>query len=295
MFGWYRDAEICIAYLADVSSSPSTDNYLGDFKCSAWFTRGWTLQELIAPKKVTFVQQAWLPFGSRFSLSTSIEDITGIPSSLLLSQSILSDFSIAQRMSWAATRETTRVEDRAYSLMGLFDVYMPTIYGEGRAAFRRLQEEIMKRSSDQMLFVWEPSEYYFRSKKIHRSGMLAEDPRDFMNCADVARIPMKEMSQAAHAFLVFLRHRYSEWEDWKLPEQRMRKATTFATSPSLPPRIPTFSTTNHAILINLPLINSRLMLSLSYLVHTLHEMIDSISVYRFAAWTLVLRSICQYM
>jgi hypothetical protein len=99
---------------------------------SRWFQRGWTLQELLAPRTVVFFAKDWEAIGTKASLQGAITDITGI---LLMSDP--GEISIAKRMSWAAGRQTTRVEDRAYSLMGIFGVFMPTIYGEGAHAFTR--------------------------------------------------------------------------------------------------------------------------------------------------------------
>ncbi|KAJ2970124.1 hypothetical protein NUW54_g12801 [Trametes sanguinea] len=124
------------------------------FRQSRWFTRGWTLQELIAPWKVVFLSSDWHVLGSKAELAPVIEEITGIDQSILLHDAPLSSASVARRMSWASCRTTTRVEDEAYSLLGIFGLYMPTIYGEGRNAFRRLQEEIMKQIPDQTLYDW---------------------------------------------------------------------------------------------------------------------------------------------
>jgi hypothetical protein len=114
------------------------------FRKSRWFTRGWTLQELIAPSSVTFFSKEWIKVGSRRSLEQHIYEAAGLPLKVLHGHP-LSDFSIHERMVWAEKRETTRGEDKAYSLLGIFDVTMPLIYGEGRErAFRRLREAIDK-------------------------------------------------------------------------------------------------------------------------------------------------------
>lgn len=156
MFQYYCLAEVCYAYLHDVSRGCVLEAEDSEFRRSRWYTRGWTLQELIAPHFLVFVAQDWSMLGDKASLAGLIEEITRIPVPVLRGEvtPLDSSVSIAQRMSWAAERETSRVEDRAYSLMGLFDVNMPTIYGEGTRAFRRLQEEIMKDSGDTSLFVW---------------------------------------------------------------------------------------------------------------------------------------------
>ena len=160
MFRWYREAVECYAYLVDVRSIESTydtDNgqlfYL--FEDSRWFTRGWTLQELLAPSTVLFFNSDWQELGTRASLHSEISRCTGIPSSVLLPNNKgIGSFSVAQRMSWAAKRQTARLEDIAYCLLGIFDVSMPLVYGEGLKAFSRLQLEIMKTSADHSIFAW---------------------------------------------------------------------------------------------------------------------------------------------
>ncbi|CAM1501976.1 Fc.00g039600.m01.CDS01 [Cosmosporella sp. VM-42] len=156
MFQWYRTAKTCFAYLSDVKAGQNRT--IQGFETSRWFTRGWTLQELLAPLDVEFYDRNWQSLGLRSELAWRISQITGIGEQHLspghprhLSLRIES---IATRMSWAATRQTTRVEDIAYCLMGIFDVNMPLLYGEGPAAFTRLQEEIIKISHDQSILAW---------------------------------------------------------------------------------------------------------------------------------------------
>ncbi|KAK8035488.1 hypothetical protein PG993_010483 [Apiospora rasikravindrae] len=157
MYMWYRDAEICLAFLSDVQSSNALLN-------SIWFTRGWTLQELVAPCSLRFYSATWTDLGSRESWARKISQTTSISIELLLQQQrqkgarpdstrqLLDSYSTHKKMGWAAKRVTTRPEDLAYSMIGIFGVSMPLIYGEGRAkAFRRLQEEIMKTSYDQSI------------------------------------------------------------------------------------------------------------------------------------------------
>ena len=154
MYKWYSLAAVCYAYLADVR--PGEDHHAQEsaFRESRWFRRGWTLQELIAPFNVEFLSKDWAPICSKRDLFDLVESITKIDERALLHMGPLDTFSVAQRLSWAVNRETTRVEDRAYSLLGLFDINMPTLYGEGDRAFRRLQEQIMQRTPDQSLFAW---------------------------------------------------------------------------------------------------------------------------------------------
>ncbi|TVY12599.1 Vegetative incompatibility protein HET-E-1, partial [Lachnellula arida] len=153
MFRWYQKAAICYVYFSDVSKRKRKANdtsaecvWESAFRDSEWFTRGWTLQELIAPTSVEFFSKDWEQLGNKRSLEQQIYEITGIPAKALRGSS-LSDFSITERMSWAEQRETTRKEDHAYSLLGIFDVYMPLIYGEGKEhAFKRLREIINEHS-----------------------------------------------------------------------------------------------------------------------------------------------------
>jgi hypothetical protein len=146
MFHWYQRAAICCVYLFDVSSydtaSEHTEGWETAFRISRWFTRGWTLQELIAPPVVEFFSREGKRLGDKKSLEQTLHEITGIPLDVFRG-SPLSHFSVDERMSWAASRRTKREEDAAYSLLGIFDVYMPLIYGEGHTkAMSRLRKEI---------------------------------------------------------------------------------------------------------------------------------------------------------
>ncbi|KAI1460038.1 HET-domain-containing protein [Annulohypoxylon moriforme] len=154
MYRWYEESRVCYVYLDDVSSDNtelSANN--SPFRKSRWFTRGWTLQELISPKNVSFFSNSWSLLEVRSNIGTLLEEITSIPFAVLWEFGI-NYFSIAQRMCWAAKRKTTMKEDIAYCLLGIFDINMPLLYGEGDKAFRRLQEEIIRRSTDQTIFVW---------------------------------------------------------------------------------------------------------------------------------------------
>jgi hypothetical protein len=148
MFDWYRQAEVCYAYLSDISS-------IEELSTSRWFTRGWTLQELIAPRDVQFYSSDWTLIGGKSDdvLSRTINGITGIESSVLLTGEFES-ICAARRMAWAASRETTRIEDLAYSLFGIFGVNMPLIYGEGKNASLRLQQQVMLDSDDLSILAW---------------------------------------------------------------------------------------------------------------------------------------------
>jgi hypothetical protein len=183
MYRWYREAQVCYAYLADVPSGENLQNSDSPFAKSRWFTRGWTLQELIAPSSLVFYGIDWHEIGTKMSLQKLVSAITGIPISVLKFGDI-ENFSVAQRMSWASERETTRLEDKAYCLMGLFSVNMPMLYGEGERAFRRLQEEIMKTSDDHTLFAW--TEARVERCWITR-GLLADSSLDFVDSGHIIR------------------------------------------------------------------------------------------------------------
>jgi len=150
MFRWYRNATKCYVYLADVSvngqdpANHSFQSWGSAFRKSRWFTRGWTLQELIAPPFVEFFSAEGNLLGDKKSLERQVHEITRIAVQALQGQA-LSTLSVHERLSWAEFRETKREEDKAYSLWGMFNVYMPPLYGEGiENAFRRLQEEVNK-------------------------------------------------------------------------------------------------------------------------------------------------------
>ncbi|KAH9915175.1 HET-domain-containing protein [Epithele typhae] len=147
MFRWYAASEVCFAYLADVPGDDALHAPGSAFRKARWHTRGWTLQELIAPLFLLFVSQDWEAIGNKLGLASLLADITGIREEALKNESSYSTESVATRMAWATNRRTTRIEDEAYCLMGLFHVNMPTIYGEGKHAFQRLQQEIMRQSS----------------------------------------------------------------------------------------------------------------------------------------------------
>ncbi|KAK0627414.1 heterokaryon incompatibility protein-domain-containing protein [Immersiella caudata] len=206
MFSWYRLSQVCYVYLSDVSCKPiNIEDEVGrlftreDFCKSRWFTRGWTLQELIAPTDVRLYDTKWNILAILQDDKQAVNAIvrrTGIPEAILVwghrlcftcrgdkikgmcgscrrsreSLALLENYTVAERMSWAATRDTTRPEDRAYSLLGIFGVNMPLLYGEGHRSFARLQEEIIKLSDDQSILA-------------HRSGgkLFADSPDSFYN------------------------------------------------------------------------------------------------------------------
>jgi hypothetical protein len=172
MFKWYREAEVCYAYLSDVpTAEENPHNDLSNFRKSKWFTRGWTLQELLAPDRVEFFDRDWKPIGTKLGFTDLIQSITGITHLVDYKEA-----SVAQKMSWASQRETTRLEDQAYCLLGLFNVSMPLLYGEGPKAFLRLQHEILSRMDDDTIFAWEGH---------GPGGLLASSPRLFQGAGDI--------------------------------------------------------------------------------------------------------------
>ncbi|KAI6002309.1 heterokaryon incompatibility protein-domain-containing protein, partial [Pisolithus orientalis] len=188
MYRWYRNSQMCYVYLNDVDDSAfPTEPDFGKFCRSKWFSRGWTLQELIAPRELEFFNKSWVPIGNKQDLTSTLEGIARIPEKVLRSEQVLRSWerpSVAQIMSWAADRRTTRMEDRAYSLMGLFGVNMPMLYGEGLKAFQRLQLEIIRTaSSDCSIFAWNLKGQF----ELHKS-VLADDPSCFRGCRDIEKV-----------------------------------------------------------------------------------------------------------
>jgi hypothetical protein len=172
MFRWYMNSDICFVYLFDLDEGVTTQSGLEQCK---WFTRGWTLQELIAPSNVEFYDAAWNMRGTKQGLEEILHQITGIDKNVLRNSDSISNIPVARKMSWAASRQTTRNEDLAYCLLGIFDVNMPLLYGEGYKSFLRLQEEIIKATPDLTIFGWKspnPEEQEYR-------GILARSPHEF--------------------------------------------------------------------------------------------------------------------
>lgn len=189
MYQWYANAHECYAYLVDVEilALDTTDDH-NHFAASAWFTRGWTLQELIAPPDVLFYNRRWEQFGTKIELQSVLSKITSVDVNVLAGRASPASCSIAQRMSWASKRITTRLEDVAYCLLGLFEVNMPLLYGEGSRAFFRLQRKIIKQLDDQTIFAWTdnrqnkpifaPSPACFHGSKMLICVNSTNDPRE---------------------------------------------------------------------------------------------------------------------
>ncbi|KAL5600640.1 hypothetical protein FOVSG1_008452 [Fusarium oxysporum f. sp. vasinfectum] len=177
MFLWYQEASVCYVYLVDKFEGST----LGDCR---WFSRGWTLQELIAPKFMTFFNNSWDCVGSKNSLMSQLTVITPIDPDILRHNAPISSACIAKRLSWAAGRKTTRVEDMAYCLLGICNIHMPMLYGEGKTAFRRLQEEIIRSTYDLSLLAWTPP---VSSDVLEQEycGFLAESVNHFASCSEM--------------------------------------------------------------------------------------------------------------
>lgn len=183
MFRWYQNAKICYVYMdtvprakrpAGVHHEPYNQGWLDRhgyvcdpllsdrdqrkaFEASEWLLRGWTLQELLAPEHVVFLDRDWTKFGTKKFMAREISAITGIHENFLVDNSWIYGHdapSVAKKMSWASCRETSREEDMAHCLLGLFNINMPLLYGEGSKAFVRLQEEIIRKLDDESIFVW---------------------------------------------------------------------------------------------------------------------------------------------
>ncbi|KAI5992317.1 heterokaryon incompatibility protein-domain-containing protein [Pisolithus orientalis] len=187
MYQWYESAEVCYAYLHDAVGDWM--NRGESMLIPRWFSRGWTLQELIAPKVVYFFDRRWECIGDREKLADILSDTTRIPKYVLkhgLDPRVRP--CVAQVISWAADRTTTREEDRSYSLLGLLKVHMPMLYGEGKNAFRRLQLEIIRTSNDQSIFAWGHSREFGWS-----NNFLADDPSYFSDCGDVELLSPDEI------------------------------------------------------------------------------------------------------
>ena len=204
MFSWYKNAAICYAYLSDVKPRPPetaisyadwaeiepgqsrtiSKDYWEHFRQSRWFTRGWTLQELLAPGDVVFYARDWSEIAARDRLAHEISGATGIPKSYCGGGwTALSKAPVARRMSWLSRRETTRIEDMAYCMLGIFDINMPLLYGEGSKAFTRLQEEIIRTSTDHTIFCWTWTEMVPEGW----SSLLAPCPQVFKNSGGYVR------------------------------------------------------------------------------------------------------------
>ena len=196
MYRWYENSRICYAYLHDLPGSSiliveDHAKYPKSNGWPEWFSRGWTLQEMIAPRDLQFFNKDWHPIGDKRSLAPTLQTITQVPQHVLKEGLSSNRPCVAQIMSWAANRTTTRVEDRAYSLMGLLDVNMPMLYGKGKKAFHRLQLEIIRTLNDHSIFAWSCNSINVRSGSI-----LADDPSFFSSCAKIELMNREEFIES---------------------------------------------------------------------------------------------------
>lgn len=192
MYMWYEHAEVCFVYLADISVQASMqDKEAKKLKNSRWFSRGWTLQELLAPYSILFFDRNWVQLGSKVSLQDQLSAAAHISKEYLFTPRYAS---VAIKMSWAASRFTTRREDIAYCLLGLFNVNMPLLYGEGIKAFWRLQQAIMASSADESIFAWfaEPSRTWYHG------GILASNPTEFSHSGNIIQAGLSVIDRSSY-------------------------------------------------------------------------------------------------
>lgn len=206
MFRWYKRAEVCYVFLDDLddfsrkwAGGEDMDELQASMKHCRWFTRSWTLQELIAPLQIKFFNKDWRFCFTKAAASEALSAITGIDGAVLRHRKDLSAVSVAQKMSWAATRQATRKEDVAYSLLGIFGINMPLLYGEEEKAFLRLQQKIISSCPDTTIFAWRlPRQISQDTSKYPRNvyhGVMASSPAFFRLCANVASLSGEETYQ----------------------------------------------------------------------------------------------------
>ena len=199
MFHWYSSAKVCYAYLPDVSAvkkefqEPGKDEgtkgavkpRIGCFECSDWFTRGWTLQELLAPTKMYFFDRYWRFLGTKATLSAQIQRVTGIEAQYLNGD--VSRACVAVKMSWLARRQTTKIEDMAYCMFGLFGINTFIRYGEREGAFLRLGQELIKQKPyDESIFAWKSPKIDTNiDPETKSSGLLAPWPTCYLGSGNL--------------------------------------------------------------------------------------------------------------
>lgn len=200
MYRWYQAAAVCFVYLSDMTPDTVETKQSGAWiwrdlrgtprllKECKWLTRGWTLQELLAPRDVEFYDADWEFMGTKDSLLEPLSEITGIEPTFLKHGSLIWSASVGTRMRWAAERGTTRPEDMAYCLLGIFEINMPMLYGEGNKAFLRLQEEIWKQTNDLSLFAWTTQVGHAASLFDKYCGIFAMHPCEFAGFQGIERL-----------------------------------------------------------------------------------------------------------
>lgn len=186
MFHYYGQSTVCIAHLADLEAG--TNN----ISSCRWFTRGWTLQELLTPTIVEFYNQEWEYIGSKTDHMEAIAKATNIGYGVLKDPSRIREYPLATRLSWSSRRQTTRPEDIAYCLLGIFDVNMPLIYGEGEKAFERLVWEVVRQENDLTILAWMPPQTNVHAGSgtaIHGMHLLPQHPSVFHQSDDISQLP----------------------------------------------------------------------------------------------------------
>lgn len=218
---------MCYAFLSDYDLNK--DSASGHaFSACRWFTRGWTLQELLAPREVAFYDQNLKFVGTRISLASKLAPVTHINVDYLASRTPFRRACVAERMFWASRRQTTRIEDQAYCLLGIFDVNMPLLYGEGQRAFKRLQEQIIAQSSDESIFAWTVIDSHMDTR-----GMLAESVSEFANSGGLLSVdapPVRPPSTFTNQGLEFAvpMHSSRKLADWFVPSPVLRLEVALA-------------------------------------------------------------------
>jgi hypothetical protein len=207
MYRWYRNADVCYNYLDDVKCgsfhpqresdkehielwiavdyNPGWTPLLESFKKSKWFTRGWTLQELLAPVKSQFYDNSWRLIAGRAYLAKQINEATGIAEKFLwgpaeVREQYIASACVAKKMNWLTRRKTSRAEDMTYCMLGLLGISMPLLYGEGEKAFLRLQMQIISTTDDESIFAWGLPGHGSLKHEHLGDGMLALRPSCFV-------------------------------------------------------------------------------------------------------------------
>lgn len=232
MFRWYERSKVCYAYLEDVPSGQNPFESGSAFQMSRWFTRGWTLQELLAPTRIVFYDADWKAVFSSQVVNTAkdtvhgeahmpawvanrnkyiglLSGITTISRKVLNREIPLASVSAACKFSWAAPRVTTRVEDMAYCLLGLLGVNMPLLYGEGEKAFIRLQEIVLSTTEDISILAWGYDLTWKVTKNETEATVLARSPAAFLgypkgNYRHFRRMPRTHTTMTGHGLHIEL-------------------------------------------------------------------------------------------
>lgn len=187
----YRDCEHSIVYLEDLYHDQFEDEQIGErLAACRWIKNIWAIPQIVFPREVYFYSSDWSQIGTKRSLLPHLSSIIGIDQPALEHWGCLEDYSIARRMSWASEMTAFRTEDLAYALLGLFDVGMPIIYGEGGKAFLKLQEEIIRDTDDFSLLAWDN----FDGQECN--GLFAYSPACFRRFRNGPTTPLRINGEA---------------------------------------------------------------------------------------------------